>query len=318
MKRKGNLYEQMCSIENLMLAEKKARKRKSKQYGIKTFDKNKDAHIQRLHEALISETYRISDYKTFLIYEPKERMVFKLPYIDRIVQHAIMIVIEQLFTPTFTADSYSCIKEKGIHAASNAVKKALCNKQDTAYCLKLDIRKYYPSVNHDILKQLIRRKIKDSRLLRLLDGIIDSADGLPIGNYLSQLFANVYLNGFDHWLKEQRGVKHYFRYADDMVILGGDKPYLHDLLGQIQLYLQTQLKLEVKRNYQIFPVAVRGIDFVGYKHYHSHTLLRKSIKKNFARSIAKGAKQATIASYKGWAKHANTKHLLKKLLHENV
>jgi hypothetical protein len=188
----------------------------------------------------------------------------------------------------------------------------------TQYCLKLDITKFYPSVDHSVLKQLLRKKIKDTDLLWLLDGIIDSAEGLPIGNYLSQYFANFYLTYFDHWIKEEKKVKYYFRYADDMVILSDNKPYLHQLLCEIREYLQENLKLEVKDNYQVFPVEDRGIDFVGYVFFHTHVLLRKSIKQSFARMLARNKNPQSIASYKGWAKHCNSKNLVKKLLNEQV
>ena len=160
----------------------------------------------------------------------------------------------------------------------------------------------------------IRKKFKDNDLLWLLDEIIDSADGLPIGNYLSQYFANFYLTYFDHWIKENKEIKYYFRYADDIVILSNNKPHLHELLSEIKQYLNTNLKLQVKDNYQVFPVEARGIDFVGYKFYHTHTMLRKSIKKRFAKAISKNKNKATIAAYKGWTKHCDSKHLLKKLL----
>lgn len=227
-----------------------------------------------------------------------------------------MNIMEPIFVSTFTADTYSCIKGRGIHAAASAVKNALRDVAGIQYCLKLDIKKFYPSVDHDTLKQLLTRKIKDIDLLWLLNGIIDSADGLPIGNYLSQYFANFYLTGFDHWLKEVKHVKYYFRYADDMVLLSDNKQDLHQLLSDIRNYLKDNLKLTVKQNYQIFPVKARGIDFVGYKFYHTHTLLRKSIKKNFARMLASNKNSASIASYKGWTKHCDSKHLIKKLLHE--
>ena len=183
----------------------------------------------------------------------------------------------------------------------------------TRYCLKLDIQKFYPSVNHAVLKQLLRKKFKDQNLLWLLDGIIDSATGLPIGNYLSQYLANFYLSYFDHWIKEQKQVKHYFRYADDLVFLHGSKKYLHQLLADIKQYLWQNLALKVKDNYQIFPVAARGIDFVGYKFYHTHTLLRKSIKKRFAGMAVNNPNKKSFVSYNGWATHANCKHLQKKL-----
>jgi retron-type reverse transcriptase len=302
-----------------MLADSIARKGKLKQPGVVEHDKNREANIQALHEMLINKTYKTSEYTTFTIFEPKERLIFRLPYYpDRITHHAVMNILEQIFVSTFTVNTYSCIKGRGIHAAANAVKKALEDYQGTQYCLKLDVKKFYPNVDHDILKQLLRRKIKDKDLLWLLDGIIDSADGLPIGNYLSQYFANFYLTYFDHWMKEDRKVKYYFRYADDLVILSDNKPYLHQLLSDIRTYLDEKLKLIVKDNYQIFPVSSRGIDFVGYVFYHTHTRLRKSIKKNFARMIFKNRNSKSIASYYGWAKHCDSKHLMKKLLNEHV
>ncbi len=319
MKRKGNLYQQIISIENLQLADAKASKGKSMQHGVRLHNRKQAANIQALHQALLNKTYQTSAYSVFKIYDPKERDIYRLPYYpDRIVHHAIMNVLEPLFVSVFTADTYSCIKNRGIHAAANAVKKAMRNQAATQYCLKFDVKKFYPSINHAVLKQLLRRKIKDADLLWLLDEIIDSTAGVPIGNYLSQYFANYYLSGLDHWVKETLRVKHYFRYADDIVILAADKKQLHQQFVAIQQYLQTRLCLTVKQNHQVFPVAARGIDFVGYVFRHTHTLIRKSIKQNFARAIASNKNHASIASYLGWAKHANTKHLVKKLLNETV
>lgn len=319
MKRINNLYEQICSIENLQLADKKARKGKSDQYGIKVFDRDPAGNLVELQKMLTNKTYRTSEYTTFTVYEPKERVVYRLPYFpDRIAHHAVMNVLEPIFTSVFTADTYSCIKGKGIHGAAYAVKRALEDQPGTQYCLKLDIKKFYPSIDHDVLKTLLRKKIKDRDLLWLLDEIIDSASGVPIGNYLSQYFANYYLTYFDHWIKEEKRVKYYFRYADDLVILSPDKKQLHDLLADIRSYIQVRLKLQVKDNYQVFPVAARGIDFVGYRFYHSHTMLRKSIKQNFARMVATGNNAASFASYQGWSNHCDSKHLIKKLTHEKL
>lgn len=318
MKRIDNLYDSIISVDNLKLADEKARKNKAKTYGVTRHDLNRDNNILALHETLKSGGFRTSQYSVFKIYEPKEREVYRLPYYpDRIVHHAILNVLESYFTAWFTADTYSCIKGKGIHAAVKAVKTALRDKENTVCCVKLDIRKFYPSIDHWILKTQLEHKIKDYRLLALLFEIIDSAPGVPIGNYLSQYFANYYLTGFDRWVKEKKRVKYYFRYADDLIILAPDKPTLHGLVHDIRQYLKTELKLEVKPNYQVFPVAARGIDFVGYRFYHTHTLLRKRIKKNFARMLKKNPNKASIASYMGWAKHCNSRHLLKKLLNDN-
>lgn len=316
MKRENNLYERICSIENLILADTIARRGKLTKPEIIKHDRNREQNIKKLHEELKAKTYRTSEYTIFTIFERKERVIFKLPYRDRIVHHAVMNILEPIFVSTFIVDTYSCIKKRGIHAAERALKETLKDIEGTQYCLKLDIRKFYPSVDHAIMKQLLRRKIKDQDLLWLLDGIIDSADGLPIGNYLSQYFSNFYLTYFDHWLKEVKRVKYYFRYADDMVILSDNKPYLHQLLSEIRNYLQGNLKLEVKDNYQVFPVEARGIDFVGYVFFHTHILLRKSIKQSFARMLKRNKNPQSIASYKGWAKHCNSINLVKKLLND--
>ena len=319
MKRIGNLYEKIYSLENLRLADQKARKGKSNQYGIMVHDRSHESNLLALHEMLKNKTYKTSTYTTFKVYEPKERDVYRLPYYpDRITHHAILNILEPYFVSTFTADTYSCIKGKGIHAAARNLKLALKDIETTTYCLKLDITKFYPNVDHSILKKLLGHKFKDPNLLWLLSEIIDSAPGVPIGNYLSQYFANFYLSYFDHWIKETQHVKYYFRYADDLVFLSGDKQSLHKLLAEIRQYLDSELKLIIKDNYQVFPVDARSIDFVGYRFYHTHTLLRKSIKQRFARMIARRRNPQSIASYYGWAKHCNSKHLLKKLIHEKI
>jgi retron-type reverse transcriptase len=316
MKRIGNIYQKICSLENLRLADDIARKGKGRQYGIYLHDRNREANLLLLRESLIGKTYKTSSYTTFKVFEPKERIVYRLPYFpDRITHHAIMNVLEPVFVSSFTADTYSCIKGRGIHGAFRSVRKAMRDEAGTRYCLKLDIKKFYPSINHAVLKSLLRRKIKDTDLLWLLDEIIESAEGLPIGNYLSQYLANFYLTYFDHWLKQEKGVKYYFRYADDIVILSANKEDLHLLLAGITDQL-AELDLEVKDNYQIFPVNARSLDFVGYRFYHTHILLRKSIKQRFARAAKRGNPQS-MAAYLGWAKHCNASHLIQKFINQS-
>ena len=315
MKRIGNLFEKIISIENLIIADAKAQKGKPNQYGVIIHNKNRESNILKLHDMLVSKTYKTSKYDIFKVFEPKERDVYRLPYFpDRICHHAIMNVLEPIFVAVFTSDSYSCIKGRGIHKASFNLRKSLNHVDQTTYCLKLDIKKFYPNIDHSILKALLRKKFKDEDLLWLLDEIIDSAPGLPIGNYLSQYLANFYLTYFDHWLKENLKIKYYFRYADDMVILHNDKAKLWEIFNLIQSYFEMWLNLEIKDNYQVFPVEKRGIDFVGYVHFHSHVLLRKSIKQRFARMLKRKPKIASIASYKGWTKHCDSKNLIKKLI----
>lgn len=284
MKRYGYLFEKICNIDNINLADSKARKGKKNKKEIAEHDAREDDN-QRLLESLLNGTYSTSKYKTFKIYEPKERLIYKLPYYpDRIVHHAIMNVMEPIWVKTFINNTYSCIKGRGIKGAFLDVKKALKDVPNTKYCLKLDIKKYYPSINHDILMEKLKQKIKDEKLLALLRNIVYSTDGVPIGNYLSQFFANIYLNDLDHKIKEVWNMKYYFRYADDMVFLHSDKQVLHYVLEMIKLELK-ELKLELKPNYQIFKIDDRGLSFIGYTFYHEKILLRKNIKKRIYKRI---------------------------------
>jgi len=320
MKRIGFLYDKICSVANLIEADNKARKGKGRTKGILKHDAQRGANILTLHNALMNGEYRTSEYSTFKVYEHKERIVYNLPhYPDRIVHHAIMNYLEDIFVSVFTNDSYASIKGRGTHKAVDNLKNDLRDHNATQFYVKMDITKFYPSIDHDIVKAQLRRKIKDARLLALLDEIIDSAEGLPIGNYLSQYLSNLYLSGLDHWLKEQKGVKHYYRYADDMLILGATKAELHALRAEIMAYLRNNLKLEMKGNYRVAPSAT-GIDYLGYVVYPKYTMLRKRNKQAFARTLKRNASRSTIASYVGMAKHCNSRHLLKtfKLTHEQI
>lgn len=322
MKRIGNLYSKIWELDNLYLAYSKAKQGKSKTYGVIQFEKNLSENILLIQQELTSETYKTSEYSIFTILDPKERVIYRLPFRDRVVQHAIMNVLERIWTSLFISQTYSCIKGKGIHAALRHVKDGLRDKNGTIFCLKMDIRKFYPSIDHQVMKDIIRKKLKDKKLLNLIDGIIDSSDGVPIGNYLSQFLANLYLSYFDHWLKESKRVKYYYRYADDMVILSDSKEYLHNLRKEIQAYLKDNLKLDLKSNYQVFPIESRGIDFVGYVFFHDYTLMRKRIKQNFCRLVSKLNKknitakdyQIRVCSHLGWAKHCNSKNLIRKVI----
>ena len=334
MKRYSHLFEKIISIDNLKLADKKARKGKGNNYGIMLHDKNREENILKLHEALKSGSFHTSEYTTFKIYEPKEREIYRLPYYpDRIVHHAIMNIMEPIWTKIFTADTCSCIKGRGLKGAYERTKRYLNDVKGTKYCLKIDIRKFYPSINHDKLKEIIRKKIKDNKLLNLLDEIIDSADGVPIGNYLSQYFANLFLAYFDHYVKEVLKVKYYVRYADDMIFLASTKEELINILDTVKKYL-TNLKLNLKGNEQIFPVAwnredkyARGIDFVGYVFYHNQILLRKTIKKAFARKcmymnsleeISPMAYKSGMSSWWGWIKHCNARFLARRYIKKEI
>lgn len=320
MKRYNNLFDKIITIENLELAEKKARKNKGNRKEVIEFLANKDKLLLQLQKKLITEEYITSEYSTFIIREPKERLIFKLPfYPDRIVHHAIMNILEPIWVSILIKNTYSCIKGRGIHAAVKDIKRDLKDIEGTKYCLKLDIKKFYPSIDHEVLKQIIRKKIKDTKLLRLLDSIIDSTNGVPIGNYLSQFFANLTLAYFDHWLKEVKKVKYYYRYADDIIILSNNKEDLKSLFSDIQVYLRS-LKLDIKSNYQIFPLDSRGLSFVGYVFFHTHTKIRKSIKVNMCRTSGElrhadyNKYRSHMCSFIGWLKYCNGLNLINKIL----
>ena len=337
-------------VDNLRKAHQNAKKGKGWYEEVKEVEADVDGYLTRLQEMLINHTYQTSKYEKFIKRENgKEREIFKLPYFpDRICQWAILQVIEPYLLRYMTKNTYSAIPDRGIHAALQDVRDAM--QKDVPgcqYCLKLDVRKFYPSINHDILKQKFRRLFKDAELLWLLDEIIDSIctakiedmrdiwlldedidseTGIPIGNYLSQYCGNFYLSGFDHWIKEEKRVKHYFRYMDDIVIFGADKAELHRLLKEIDAYFRQNLKLTIKGNWQVFPSYVRGVDFVGYRTFLNYTLLRKSSCKKFkARMVAIRKKTETgqmmnysewcsVNSYKGWLKHCDSYRLQQKYL----
>lgn len=330
VKRKGNLMPELCSLRNVILADCNARKGKikSRKY-IELHDKNLLEEDKALCQSLSSLSYKTSKYSLFKIYEPKERIIYKLPYYpDRIAHHSIMNVVKDIWNNQFIPNTYSCIKGRGIHKCLRDLKRDLWrtrNTGETTYCLKLDITKFYPSIDHTILKEIISRKIKDSKVLNIIFEIIDSTNnvegenlgkGIPIGNYLSQYFANLYLSRFDHWCKEELKCRFYYRYADDIVILESSKDRLRTILIVIKLYLRHVLKLSIKGNYQIFPIESRGIDFVGYVFRHKYIKIRKGIKvrcKKKLLNLSLSRANIVYQSYKGWFYHCDATNLMRTL-----
>ena len=299
-----------------------ARKGKIKTPEVKNFEKHLETNLLQIQQELQDKTYTTSEYTIFSIFEPKQRIIYKLPFKDCVVHWALMLVLEPIWVKIFSQDTYACIRGRGIHAALNKLRSDLKNDEaGTRYCLKLDIQKFYPSINHSILEAIIKRKIKDPDMLWILSNIIHSVPedkGVPIGNYISQFFANLYLAYFDHDVKTNAPVKYYYRYADDIVFLAESKEVLHGLLIYINDYMNENLDLKLKRNYQIFPVESRGVDFVGYVSFHTHARARKKNKQGLCREVAKlrkaGCNEEEIrlktASRVGFMKHCNSNHLL--------
>ncbi len=312
------------------MAHRQARKGKSHYREVKMVNANEDEYLIQLQNMLIWKTYKTSDYEIFTKNDTgKEREIYRLPYFpDRICQWAIMLQIEDVLLKTFADFSCASIPNKGIHYALKLLDRYMKNEENTIYCLKIDIKKFFPNIDHEILKQLLRRKFKDRDLLWLLDEIVDSIEGgkgIPIGNYTSQYFANFYLTYFDHWLKE-KGVKYVIRYMDDIIVFHNNKEWLHRLRKDMEIYLWDNLKLELKENYQVFPSRIRGVDFVGYRHFGGYILLRKSTAKRFKRKMGRILKKVesgqqmshsdwcSINSYKGWVMWCNGYNLSRKYI----
>ena len=331
MKRYGNLFSKIVDLDNITLAHKNAKKGKGHYGEVQEVEKDPEKYIQAIQDMLVNKTFTTAKYRTKMIYEPKTRIIYKLPYFpDRIVHHAVMNVIQPIWDKVFIRDLYSAIPGKGLHAGVLRLRQFLKDRENTQYCLKFDIKNYYPSVNHDILLELVKRKIKCKNTLWLLEDVIRSPCGntnLPIGNYLSQYFGNIYLNGLDHWIKEEKGMKYFVRYCDDAVFLHKSKDVLNELLEESEIYLNDNLKLELNPKTQIFPVDARGIDFLGYRSFRDYTLLRKSSATRFKRKIRLIEQNhenlepqhiiSSIMSYCGWIQFCNGHHLLRKYVLEN-
>lgn len=352
MKTFKNLYPQVYAFNNLLLAARKARLGKRKQYNVARFNFFLEQNLLQLQKELNEKTYTPGRYDTFTIFEPKKRMISAAPYRDRVVHHALCNVIEPLIERTFIADSYANRKGKGTHRALDRYKTFAKRNR---YVLKCDIKDYFPSIDHELLKGFIQRKIACENTLWLIDRIIANSNpqkavyhvfpgddlftnderrkGLPIGNLTSQFFANVYLNPLDHFIKEQLQCKYYIRYVDDFVVFGGDKRKLYEILHEIKSYLQ-QLRLKVHDNKsRVFPVNT-GIPFLGHVMFPDYSLLKgdnvKRQKKRIGRrmELLKNGKmrlEQFSQGMKSWGAHARysrtyhlRNHINNQLLSEGI
>ena len=325
LKRHGNLWEKLTSKENLELAYLNARRNKGWQRQVREMDMNKDINLESLREMLLNKTYEVSPYKERTIYEPKERKIYvALFYPDRIVHHALMNIIAPIYDNMFIYDSYSCRVGKGQHKGSM---RCMQFTRRNNYVLQCDISKFYPSIKHDILLRIIEKKIKDRDVLWLIEKIVRSfPDGhnVPIGNYTSQWFGNIYMNELDVLLKQKYKVRDYIRYCDDFLIFGNDKERLNELAGIIKDFCNNTLKLKLSK-LTIFPTK-QGVDFLGYRHFPNGKLLvRKSTVKRFKKKLKElrwklrhgladlDRARSTVDSISGWICHAQSYHLRKSL-----
>lgn len=310
MKRYGNLFDKIVSIENIRVAHENAKRGKSHYREVKLVGSNPEHYLNLIRSSLLNKTYKTSDYINTEIFDGnKDRFISKLPYYpDRIVHWAIMNYLFPILLRSMIKQTYASIPRRGIHKMVWDIRNSLT--PDHLY-LKLDIKKYFPSVSNEKLKQLLRRKIKDPDLLWLLDEIIDSYPGLPIGNYTSQWFANFFLYEVDH-LAYSLGIK-YFRYMDDMVLLGTSESNLRIAFEHIKLKLNS-LNLELNPSVNPTYPFYLPIDIVGYKIYSPNKVeIRSSIYQNIQSALDRN-ETSSLISYKGWALHSTSSKLERKII----
>jgi hypothetical protein len=322
MKRYGYLFEQIITFDNLVLAAHKTFGGQKSKAVVARMYFHLETEVLRLQEELSAGTYQPRPYRVFEVREPKPRQICAADVRDRVVQHAICNVLGPIFERGMIRDTYACRKDKGSHAA---IRRAQELTRRFEYFLQCDVRKYFASVDHVVLKTLLRRKLKDPQVLALLDQIIahplpDSAagKGIPIGNLTSQYFANLYLGELDHFIKERLRVKGYVRYMDDFLIFGNDKPMLHETLAAVRDFLHCQLRLELKENAVLVAPVAQGISFLGFRVFPSllkmqgrkWTRFRREVRKREA-AFLKGAISEeelaqSVSSMIGHLLHADT------------
>ena len=309
MKRYKHLWNQFVSMENLEVAANKAVKSKKSRWATQVFLKHKQEYLQKLQKLLNDGEFHTSSYKTRKIYEPKERLIYILPlYPDHVVHHALINILGPVWQRGFIHDSYACIPGKGLHKASIAIMRCIRRNK---YVLQCDIKKFYPSINHKIMFNIIRKKIGDKRLLDVLYDIIFSGGdnkNLPIGNLTSQWMGNVLLNELDHFVKEKLRCRDYIRYCDDFCLFADDKQILWKYKQQIEKFINEKLSLCFSKSV-IFPVS-RGVVFIGYRHFKDFVMLKKYSAKKMCKSILNIAIHndnsdlavGQLAAYHGWVK----------------
>ena len=322
MKRVGNLYHKIYDIDNIKLAHKNARKGKTHYIEVKEVDDNIEYYCNLLQESLKNKTFQNSPYEVFIKQDKnKTRTIYKLPYFpDRILHHAILQVLEPIWKKTFIKNTYQSIKGRGVHKAKSDVCKAIKTYDSCSeiYYGQIDIQKFYPSVDNSIMLNIIARKIKCKDTLLILEEIINSTKGLPIGNYISQYLGNLYLTYLDHYVKEQLRIKHYFRYCDDIVLLDTCPLNIKFNIKLIKDKIK-ELNLNIKSNIKVNDIS-GGLDFLGFIFKRKNVLLRKSIVSSFKVATINFLNRPSmknlnsVISYNGWVIASNSYNLWKKYI----
>ena len=305
-------------------------KGKRKKDDVRQFQYYLSDNVHALHDDLVSQTYCHGGYYAFNISDPKPRNIHKASVRDRLLHHALYRTLYPFFDRIFIFDSYSCRVGKGTHKAINRFKsfafKVSKNNTRTCWVLKCDVKKFFASINHEVLFSILQKYIPDENILRLLKEVVGSFStpnniltflrksecpkGLPLGNLTSQLLVNIYMSEFDQYVKHKLKIKHYIRYADDFVLLSHEKQYLEQTLRYIVVFLREKLKLELHPNKVSIQTFASGVDFLGWVHFSDHRVLRTTTKRRMLRRTRGLQKEdASVQSYLGMLKHGNA-HML--------
>jgi retron-type reverse transcriptase len=316
LKRHGNLWHLVIDPDNIEEAYRKAKQGKTWQQTVQRVEHRKQEIMDRIRASLVDRSFTTSEYRVKLVHEPKERTIYVLPFApDRIVQHAVMNVVSPLWDKKFDRDSHACRPGRGQHPASQRVMQFA---RQYRYALQGDIRRFYPSIHHDTLIEIIHQKIKDPDVLWLLEDIIRSFPGgrnVPIGNLTSQWLGNLYMNEFDRYVRTEIRPGGYVRYNDDFLLFGDDKQALRSAQDACRTFLDERLKLTLSKD-RVYPVS-QGVDFVGYRHFRDYVLIRKRTARRVKQRIrhlryelATGQieperARSVVASTIGWLQWAN-------------
>src|SRR3989344_950910 len=306
-------YDSTISMENLLLTWERFLRGKRRKKDVIAFQLRLAEELKNIHASLKNRTYVHGGYSAFNISDPKPRNIHKASVRDRVMHHLIYKTLYPYFDQRFIYDSYSCREEKGTHRALDRfrtlARRVSKNDTRTCYVLKGDIRKFFASIDHEILRAILKRHIADSELLAFIDRVIESfyavrpGVGLPLGNLTSQLLVNVYMHEFDHYVKQELGVKYYIRYADDFVVLSTDKTYLLKILPYMEVFLHERLRLTMHPDKVYIKTYSSGVDFLGWVHFPYHRQLRTATARKIMKRVRWYTKKETIASYRGLLRH---------------
>ena len=318
------IYKDIISLENLLATWKEFSKGKRSRRDVQVFELNLMGNIIALYRDLVAKQYVHSPYLAFNISDPKPRNIYKAAVRDRLLHHALYRVLYPFFDRKFIADSYSCRTAKGTHRAIDRFRKYAYkvskNHRRTVWVLKCDIRKFFASINHEILIGVLIASIPDKSVTWLLTRIINSfystkeGVGLQLGNLTSQLLVNVYMNEFDQFMKHSLRAKYYVRYADDFVILSENKAELERILDQITVFLRQKLRLELHPSKVSIITFASGVDFLGWVHFADHRTIRRATKRRMMKYARENPSNESVQSYLGLLSHGNTFKITGELL----